>query len=291
MNALISQANTHHRQLSRRPIRSASGAILIAAGLFATFVTGCGSESQTSETTEATETTAAAGTTTATSEAAADATPIVQESARTTETLRTVHLDLTATGLPKLPVESVNADVSSEVQGNGQAIGNAKFRATPEAPFVDTDFLVTNKTFYTKAEDGTWTERGPADKIYDPGIILDRERGAANVIRSVQNPKPDGKETIDGVATVKVSGTIDAAVIDPLVPTLGEGGGALPITLYIVDVGPPGATPTTSLPSEAPSPGAGGPNLVRMVVTKDQGSVDVTLSNWAKPVNIPSPTG
>jgi hypothetical protein len=40
------------------------------------------------------------------------------------------------------------------------------------------------------------------------------------------------------VATVKISGTIDAAVIDPVVPTLGQGGGTLPITLWIADVAP-----------------------------------------------------
>jgi len=193
---------------------------------------------------------------------------------------------LNATNLPNLPVETVNADVSSEQQGNGQAVGDAKFRANPNAPFVDTQFLVTDKTFYTKTNEGTWNNVGPAEKIYDPGIILDKDKGLAYVIKSVQNPKVDGKENINGIAVVKISGTIDAKIIDPVVPTLGRDGGTLPITLYIADVAPPATPPTTSLPSEAPSSGAG-PNLVRMVVNKDQGNVDVTLSNWAKPVNIP----
>ena len=102
----------------------------------------------------------------------------------------------------------------------------------------------------------------------------------------MQNLKDDGREGIDGVETVKVSGTIEAAIIDPVIPTLGQGGGTLPITLWIADVAP-SATPT-SVPSDAPSPGTG-PNLVRMVVEKGDGNVDVTLSAWAKPVEIPSP--
>jgi hypothetical protein len=211
------------------------------------------------------------------------------ESAKTTETLRAVHIDLAATNLPKLPVSSVVGDVTSQQQGNGQAVGEAKFRATPDAPFVDTQFLVTDKKFYTKGADGKYNSVGPSEKIYDPAVILDKDKGLANVIKHVQNPKVDGKETVNGVATVKISGTIDASVIDPVIPTMGQGGGTLPITLWIADVSP-ASSPTSSIPSDQPSPGTG-PNLVKMNVTKDQGSVEVTLSNWAKPVTIPSPTG
>ncbi len=268
---------------------------MAVAALFASVVTGCGSQSKTSEstTTGASGTSVISATTSATSGAPQQpqGAQVIQESARTTQTLQSVHVALTATNLPKLPVSSVNADVTNQPQGSGRAVGDAKFRPTPNDPFVDTTFLVTDKTFYTKDADGKYVARGPADKIYDPGIILDKERGLANVIKNVKDPKVETRETINGVATVKVSGTIDASIIDPVVPTLGQGGGQLPITLWIADVFPSGtATPTTTLASEAPSPGTG-PNLVRMVVNKDNGSVDVTLSNWAKPVNIPSPTG
>ena len=89
---------------------------------------------------------------------------------------------------------------------------------------------------------------------------------------------------------MKISGTVDAAIVDPIVPSMGEGGGQLPITLWVADVPPRAGTPASSLPSGAPSPGTG-PNLVRAVITKDKGSVGVTLSKWAVPVTIPSPTG
>jgi hypothetical protein len=267
--------------------------VLVAASLLATILTGCGgSKTSTSSSSSSAATTAASGTSSAAPTSGAqspDAAKLVQESAKTTETLRSLHIALTATNLPKLPVSSVNADVTSIQQGNGQAVGDAKFRATPESPFVDTSFLVTNKTFYTKSPDGKYSSVGPAEKIYDPAVILDRERGLANVIRQVQNPKVDGKETIDGVATVKISGTIDAGIIDPIIPTIGQGGGTLPITLWIADVAPPAGSPPTTVPSDAPSPGTG-PNLVQMQVNKDQGSVNVTFSNWAKPVTIPNPT-
>ncbi|MGE5693857.1 MAG: LppX_LprAFG lipoprotein [Candidatus Sericytochromatia bacterium] len=294
MNRLTPKAQRTHRRLSLRPSLSASLAAVAAAALFASVVTGCGNESKTSEsstTTGASGTSSATATATSGAPAQPQASQVIKEAARTTQTLQSVHIVLTATNLTKLPVSSVDADVTNQPQGIGRAIGTAKFRPAPDQPFVDTAFLVTDKTFYTKDPEGKYVVRGPADKIYDPGIILDKDMGLANVIENVEDPKVETRETVNGVAVVKVSGTIDAATIDPVVPTLGQGGGQLPITLWIADVFPSGtATPTTSLASEAPSPGTG-PNLVRFVVNKDQGSVDVTLSNWAKPVDIPSPTG
>ena len=212
----------------------------------------------------------------------------MQASQKTTLTLHSVHVSLTATDVPTLNVQKLDGDVTNLPQGDGRAVGTANVRVGPSAPFNETGFLVDNKTLYTKQGAGAYKSVGPAEKIYDPGIILDKDKGLANVISKVQNPTVQGRETINGVATVKVTGTIDAAVVDPVIPTLGRGGGTLPITLWIADV-PLSATPT-SLPSDAPSPGTG-PNLVQMLVNKDQGSVTVTLSNWSKPVDIPSPTG
>lgn len=287
MNGLISQAQRSHRRLLIRPTLSA----VAAAALFASVVTGCGSDSKTSE---SSTTTAASGTTTTTqtsTQPTPDAAKLVAESAKTTETLRSVHLALVVTNLPNLPMETVNADVTNEPQGTARAVGDAKVRVQRNGPVQPFEFLVSDKTMYTKGPDGNYQPVGPAEKIYDPGIILDKDKGLAAVVKNVKDPKVDGRETIDGVATVKISGTIDAAVIDPVVPQLGQGVSTLPITLWIADVAPPATgAPTTSVASEAPSPGTG-PNLVRFVANRDQGNVQVTFSKWGQPVNIPNPTG
>lgn len=246
MNGLISQACGSHRP--RRPSSLGAVAILIAATLFATVVAGCGKKP-----------------TTASSPSPGSPSPeaqqILQDSSKATKGLHSVHVVVTVNNLSTLPFESVDADVTNQPQGNGQAVGNAKVRMKPNTPVVATEFLVTNKTMYTK-RGGDYVSVGPAEKIYDPGIILDKDQG---------------RDAIDGLATVKVSGTIDAAVIDPIVPQLGKGGGRLPITLWIVDTN-----------ASTPAPAA---NLVRMVIDKDQGNVDITLSNWGAPVTIPNPAG
>ena len=142
MNRLTPKAQRTHRRLSLRPSLSGSLAAMAAAALFASVVTGCGSQSKTSEstTTGASGTSVTSATTSATSGAPQQpqGAQVIQESARTTQTLQSVHIALTATNLPKLPVSSVNADVTNQPQGSGRAVGDAKFRPTPNDPFVDT---------------------------------------------------------------------------------------------------------------------------------------------------------
>ncbi len=284
MNSTISQARISHGRPSHRPAPSGAVAILVVASLFGATLTGCGSKS----------TTGTSGSPSTTSPTQVpDAAKIVAESSKHTETMHSVHVAYHTEGLPKALVDNLNADVK-DVPGGGKAmaVGNTMYRADPNAPFVDTQFVVTDKIFYAKNPDGSYTSKGPADKIYDPGVLLDDHIGLANVVGKVQNPKAVGKETINGVATVKISGTIDASVIDKIAPTLGEGGGTLPITVWIFDVGsPPSATLTTSLPSEAPSPGGySGPDPVRVAANRDQSSIDMTLSEWEKSFDVPSPT-
>ncbi|MEV6070671.1 LppX_LprAFG lipoprotein [Nocardia sp. NPDC052001] len=258
--------------------RAVVPAMVAAAALFGALVTGCSSSDSGSSTTSA----AAPAT-----GPLPDGGQLIAESSRTTQTLQSVHLDLKATGLENLPVDYVKADITNQPQGSGQAVGEAKVKVKEgDANWTETKFLVVDKTLY--AGDGTkYAPVGPAEKIYDPGVILDKDKGLAHVIGEVKNPKVESRETINGVNTVKVSGTIDTAVIDPVVPRIGQAAGVLPITLWIADVAPPTAS-ATPLPSSAASPGTG-PNLVRAIVTKDGGNVSLTLSNWGKPVTVVKP--
>jgi LppX_LprAFG lipoprotein len=202
----------------------------------------------------------------------------LQDASKATTALHSVHVVLATDNITTLPFDSVDADVTNQPQEQGgRAVGNANVRLGKNPTPVMKAFLVTNKTMYTKNDAGVYTSVGPAEKIYDPGIILAKDKGLGFAIGKIQGAQTAGNETINGVATVKLTGTIDAATIDPIIPQIGKGGGTLPVTLYITDVNAAGAPP------------GGTPNLVRMVVDKDQGHVTVTLSNWGQPVNIPNP--
>lgn len=281
-----------------RPLAARAGAMLAAASLLTAFVAGC-STSSTSEDTSSAESSAEASTSAAASGTSStapasdqplpDGPQLTAESAKTTETLRSVHLVLQATDLPNLPVESVEADVTNLPEGTASAFGTANFRPAPEQEYVQTEFLAVNRVMYTKAPDGSYIDVGTTEKIYDPGVILDKEIGLAHVIAEVQNPVAVGRDEIDGVAVVEVTGTIAPDIIDKIVPRLGaDTTEPLPVTLWIADVAPPAAGQETTVPSEAESTGAG-PNLVRINIVRDAGNVDVTLSKWAEPVTVPTP--
>ncbi|MFE5289871.1 LppX_LprAFG lipoprotein [Nocardia sp. NPDC056611] len=276
MNDLISQGNRTSGSRIRRGVLP----IMIAAAATAALVAGCTSSSNS----DSKATTSQAAPPAQLPEGA----QIVAESAKTTQTLQSVHVVLDVKNLPTLSVKSIKADVTNQPQGQGQAIGDAEVKVKQDGDFTKTKFMVVDKTLYTG--DGTkYAPVGPAEKIYDPGVLLDKDKGLAYAISQVKNAKAEGREKIDGVDTVKVSGTISADVMDPVVPQIGKDGGEFPITLYIKDVAPPSGTGTT-LPSNAASPGTG-PNLVRAIVTKDAGTVTVTLSDWAKPVHVTKPGG
>ncbi|MEU0501878.1 LppX_LprAFG lipoprotein [Nocardia sp. NPDC005998] len=275
MSDLTARARTSHRIRLRRP-----GLVpaVVAASMFAALVTGCSSSSDSKSTTSSAPP----------SGQLPEAAQIVQESARTTQTLQAVHLNLKVDNLTNLPVETVSADVTNQPQGAGQAIGEAKVRTKPEADFIQAKFLVVDKVMYAQTGGSSaYAKVGSAEQIYDPGVILDKDKGLANLIAQVKNPKVEGREKLDGTDTVKVSGTIDSSVIDPIVPKSGDPAGTFPITLWIADVAPPSGS-ASALPSQAASPGTG-PNLVQAVVKRDPGTIKVTLSAWGKPVKVTAP--
>lgn len=260
---------------------------LVALGAVVALVAACGSSesSDKADSSGTTKTSAAQASGDVPAELP-DAALIIDESAKTTETLRSVHVALETEGIPNLPMQSVDGDVTNLPEGQGSAAGVATVRTEQNAEFTTFKFKVANKTLYTTTDGTTYVEIGPAETIYDPGILLDKEKGLANVISNVKDPKADSRETVDGVDTVKITGEIDATVLDPVIPRIGEGGGMLPITLWIADVPPPSEGGETTVPSEAPSTGIG-PNLVKFIVDKGDGTATVVLSKWAEPVSIP----
>lgn len=294
MNGLISQAQNSQRRIARPSSRAGVSAIFFAAALITTMATGCGSNSSTSQSSSSAgasgstqvivSPTSVSGSPTSPASpgaAAPQVATLLTNSAKVTGDLRSLHVELDTFNITTLPMEYVHGNVNIAAEGNGQAKGSASVRSGPNTPAVSKEFVVWNRTMYTKGPDGKYVSMGPAEKIYDPAVILDKDKGLANIIGKVQNPVQAGTENINGIPTVKITGTIDAAVIDVVVPQLGKDGGTLPITLYIADTNAP-ATSTIPTPAQ--------PYLVQLGVNKDPGNVRITMSDWGKPITIEDPT-
>ena len=62
--------------------------------------------------------------------------------------------------------------------------------------------------------------------------ILNPDTGLANVLANFSDPKADGRETINGVDTVRVTGTVSADAVNKIAPQIGATG-PVPGTAWI----------------------------------------------------------
>jgi lipoprotein LprG len=172
--------------------------LLGALGVFAAAVTGCSSSSD-------------SGT------PLPDGPGLLRDAAEATKPLRSAHFELAVTGaVPGIPVKEVNGDLTKEPAPAGSAKGNAKLDQFGQT--FEVEFVLVEKKLYIKGITGSWQEFGDASRIYDPSAILDPERGVAKVLSSVQDPKSEGRESINGVQTVRIAGKVTKDVVSGVVP-------------------------------------------------------------------------
>ncbi len=195
-----------------------------------------------------------------------DAASLLKDSVATTKKQQSVHLELTVTGkIAKLPIETLSGDLTNVPVV--AAKGKASIIAFGQT-FKDVDFVVTDGDLYGALTPGSFTNFGPASEIYDVSKILNPDVGLANVLANFTDPKTDGRETINGVDTVKVTGTVNAEAVNGL-----------------ADVGATGPVPATAWIKED-----GDHDLVQAKLEPSQGnSVQMTLSEWGKSVTVTKP--
>ncbi|WP_284227069.1 LppX_LprAFG lipoprotein [Mycobacterium antarcticum] len=195
-----------------------------------------------------------------------DGATLVKDSNETTSKQQSVHLELTVTGkIPELPIETLGGDLTNTPVVAAQ--GKASIIAFGQT-FKDVDFVVADGDLYGALTPGSFTNFGPASEIYDVSKILNPDVGLANVLANFTEAKADGRETINGVDTVKVTGTVTADAVNGL-----------------ADVGATGPVPATAWIKED-----GDHELVQAKLDPSQGnSVQMTLSDWGKSVTVTKP--
>ncbi|HYO01604.1 MAG TPA: LppX_LprAFG lipoprotein [Mycobacterium sp.] len=195
-----------------------------------------------------------------------DGASLLKDSDETTRKQQSVHLELTVTGkIAELPVETLSGDLTNTPLVAAQ--GKASIIAFGQT-FKDVDFVVADGELYGALTPGSFTNFGPAADIYDVSKILNPDVGLANVLANFSEAKSEGRETINGVDTVKVSGKVTAEAVNGL-----------------AEVGATGAVPATAWIKED-----GDHDLVQAKLDPSQGnSVQMTLSDWGKSVTVTKP--
>jgi lipoprotein LprG len=197
-----------------------------------------------------------------------DAATLLKESNQTTKAQTSVHLKLAVQGeIKELPIESLEGDLTNAPAVAAQGKANILFLGQK---LEGVDFVVADGNLYGAiTAGGSFQDFGPAADIYDVSAILNPETGLANVLANFSDPKSDGRETLNGVDTVRVTGKVSPDAVNKIAPQIAASG-PVPGTAWIREDG----DHVLVQAKLDPSPG---------------NSVTMTLSDWGKPVTVNKP--
>jgi lipoprotein LprG len=195
-----------------------------------------------------------------------DATTLVKQSTDVTKNLKSAHLVLSVIGkIPGLPIKTLTGDLTT----SPATAASGDVQLTMGGSEVDANFVVVDGELYATLTPNKWSDFGKAADIYDVSTILNPDTGVANVLANFNNPKAEGRETINGQSTIRISGTVPADAVNKIASQLSAGN-STPATVWIQETGDH--------------------QLVQSKLDKSSGnSVQMTLSNWNQPVQVTKP--
>lgn len=189
-----------------------------------------------------------------------DAASLLSQSAATTKTQTSTHLVLKATGnKPVIKIQQLTGDLTTvpAVAAKGQV----------KAMGLDLTFVVIDGELWTQIGNA-WTDAGPADQYYDVGTVLDPNKGVANLLSNFKDGKSQKLETIDGVESVLITGTLTKEALNTFA----------------------GSKLETDIPARAWIQKDGTHEVTKMSVdTSDGNVIDLSMSDWGKPVTVDKP--
>jgi lipoprotein LprG len=195
-----------------------------------------------------------------------DATTLVKQSTDVTKNLKSAHLVLSVIGkVPGLPIKTLTGDLTNSPAT--AASGNVQL--TLGGSEVDANFVVVDGELYATLTPNKWSDFGKAADIYDVSAILNPDTGLANLLANFTDAKAEGRDTINGENTIRISGNVPADAVNKIASQLNA----------------TKATPTTVWIQET-----GDHQLAQVKMDKSSGnSVQMTLSNRNQPVQVTKP--
>ena len=201
------------------------------------------------------------------SKALPDAATLLKESSETTKSQSSVHLKLSVQGQIKdLPIEMLEGDLTNKPAIAAQGTANIIFLGQR---LEGVDFVVADGNLFAAITKGSFQDFGPAADIYDVSVLLNPDAGLGNIVANFTDPKADGRETINGVQTVRVTGNVSADTVNKIAPSIGATG-PVPATAWIQEDG------NHAL------------EQVKLEITPGN-SITMTCSDWGKSVTVTKP--
>lgn len=195
-----------------------------------------------------------------------DATTLVKQSADATKNVKSAHIALSIQGkIPGLPIKTLNGDLTTAPA----TAASGKATITLGGSDIDANFVVVDGTLYATLTPNKWSDFGKASDIYDVSVLLSPQDGLGNALANLTNAKAEGRETINGQSTIRVSGNVSADAVNKIVPQFNA---------------------TQPVPSTVWIQETGDHQLVQANLQKSSGnSAQITLSKWGEQVQVTKP--
>ncbi len=197
-----------------------------------------------------------------------DPSALLTESSETTKDQTSAHLTLTVQGeVPDLPVESLVGDLTQTPAVAAKGTADIIFLGQR---LQDVEFVVSDNDLWAAiTAGGSLSNFGPAAEIYDVAAILNPDVGLANVLANFSDAKAEGRETVEGTETVRITGNVSAEAVNKIAPQLAA---------------------TAPVPGTAWIAQDGDHELMQVRLDPSPGnSVTMTLSKWGEPVTVDKP--
>lgn len=237
-------------------LRSSAGVAALIAIIAAALLSGCSSNGGKGGSTSPSPNVNAA----ATLKAAADAQRKVTG----------LHVNVAVDGkVPNFALTKLDGDVSNAPKP--AATGTATLLVGKKS--MDSKFVYVDGHLYSNlADPNRYIDYGDGKSIYDVSTLLDPNRGLANIVANLKDPKVAGSETVNGIPTTKITGNSATSDIEALAGTR-------------LSPGDVATTPTTVWIASD-----GSNHLVKLqFVPVENSSVTMTLSEWGKQVTATKP--
>src|SRR5262249_34647064 len=167
--------------------------------------------------------------TTSSSEAAT----LLKQAADTMRKVTGMHVSLAVQGdVPNLRVTKLDGDVSNTPQTVATGTATLLLGKSPQ----DAKFVYVDGHLYSDLGDpGKYTDFGNGAAIYNVFVLLDPNKGLANVLSKFKGASVAGTEQVNGVATTKITGNSSADAIATLAGTklTAENVTTVPTTVWI----------------------------------------------------------
>jgi lipoprotein LprG len=226
--------------------------LAIFAALFASIalLAGCSSKSEDS------------------SKALPDAATLLKDSSETTKAQTSVHLNLSVQGeIKELPIETLEGDLTNQPAVAAQGTANIIFLGQR---LEGVDFVVADGNLFGAITKGSFQDFGPAADIYDVSVLLNPDTGLGNILANFSDAKADGRETLNGVETLRVTGNVTPDAVNKIAPQIGATGPVPGIAWIRED---------------------GNHELVQAKLEPSPGnSITMTCTDWGKSVTVTKPT-